>query len=199
MTKRKWAARIGAMSLAFVLGASASAGTLYSWKTEDGTLAYTNEMKRIPARYKGGAAKSNLKSMQSYDRFTPGPKLDETSYGDRIVERLEVLRANDTSARTVAGTAIASGGGSSFVRVNAANGMNSSAVVNIPVAAQADDMEPVVIEHVRMKPGKGRMTSRHFKIVKQGDRVLAVIKDRVKEHDPSSGLSEDDFDSSPLQ
>jgi hypothetical protein len=199
MMNRKWVARIGAMGLAFVLGASASAGTLYSWKTEDGTFAYTNEKKRIPARYKGEAAESNLKSMKSYDRFTPGPKLDETSYGDRIVERLEVLRGNDTYVPTAAGTGFAAAGGGNLVRINAGSGINSGTEINIPVGAQADDMEPVVIEHVRMKPGKGRSATRHFKIVKQGDRILAVIKDRLKEHDRSSDLSEDDFDSSPLQ
>lgn len=197
-SNRNWIARFGAAGLAFVLGASASAGTLYSWKTEDGTFAYTNDKKRIPTRYKAEAKTSNLKSMESYARFTPGPKTDGKAYTDRIVERLEVLRMHggDTPAAADAGTS----GAESFVKVNVDTGRRGNgAEVEIPVGAGMDGAEPVVIEHVRMKPSAGHSTTRHFRVVKQGDRVLAVIKDRQLDNALTPGLDERDFDSNPLE
>ncbi|MCH7869906.1 MAG: DUF4124 domain-containing protein [Myxococcales bacterium] len=197
-SNKNWAVRMGAVTLAFVLGASASAGTLYSWKTEDGTFAYTNDKKRVPARYKNQAEASKFKSMESYARFTPGPKIEDKAYEDRIVERLEVLRAS-------ADRAVSSGGATQaeqpyFVRLELGGGgrHGSGTSIEIPVGAGMDDSEPVVVEHVRMKPGKGHAASRHFRIVKQGDRVLAVIKDRHSDSRLTSSLSEEDFDSNPL-
>lgn len=198
-SSKNWAARVGAVAMAFVLGASASAGTLYSWKTDDGTYAYTNEKKRVPAKYKKQAESSKLKSMSSYSRYTPGPKSEGKAYADRIVERLEVLRASRDQP-------VSSGGGAGvdqpyFVRLGLGNngeGGSNETNIEIPVGAGMDDAEPVVVEYVRMKPGKGRTTTRHFRIVKQGDRVLAVIKDRGVEHRPSK-LNQEDFDSNPLE
>lgn len=191
-SNRNWAARFGVVGLAFVLGASASAGTLYSWKTEDGTFAYTNDKKRIPTKYKAEAETSTLKSMGSYARFTPGPKTDGKAHGDRIVERLEVLRTNAGSAAGVEASSSSDG----FVSVNVNSGRrNTGSEVNIPVGAAGDVNEPVVIEHVRMKPVWGSNTSRHFRVVKQGDRVLAIIKDRQADNPLTSGLDERDFDS----
>jgi len=78
-------------------------------------------------------------------------------------------------------------------------GDGSKTNIEIPVGAGMDDLEPVIVEYVRMKPGKGRSTTRHFRIVRQGDRVLAVIKDELNEHSPSGQLDEDYFDSNPLE
>lgn len=199
-SKRSWAARVGAAAFAFVLGASASAGTLYSWKTEDGTFAYTNEKKRVPAKYKNQAESSKFKSMKSYARFTPGPKTEDKAYTDRIVERLEVLRASSDQAVSSGGGA--QGGQPYFVRLGlgrSGDGNGSQTNIEIPVGAGMDDSEPVIVEYVRMKPGKGHSTTRHFRIVRQGDRVLAVIKDELNEHSPSGQLDEDYFDSNPLE
>ena len=65
--------------------------------------------------------------------------------------------------------------------------------IEIPIDSATDDGEPVVVEHVRIRPEKGHTTSRHYRVVKQGDRVLAVIKDRF--HDQAlTGLNQKDFD-----
>jgi hypothetical protein len=199
-SKRSWAARVGAAAFAFVFGMSASAGTLYSWKTDDGTFAYTNEKQRVPVKYKKRAKSSKFKSMESYARFTPGPKSESKDYTDRIVERLEVLRASHDAAVSSGGGAQA--GQPSFVRLGlgrSGGGDGSMTNIEIPVGAGMDDSEPVIVEYVRMKPGKGHSTTRHFRIVRQGDRVLAVIKDALNEHSPSGQLNEADFDSNPLE
>ncbi len=194
-TTKRWTARLGATALAFALGATASAGTLYSWKTEDGTFAYSNDKKRIPAKYKGEAKTSKLGKMQNYERFTPGPKVDDKAYTDRIHERLQVLRADDGQALSAGDEA--RGATDAFVRLGLGGG-GSDSQIEIPVGDALGDAEPVVVEHVRMKPGRGRSTTRHFRVVKQGDRILAVIKDRLVEHRPSK-LRQEDFDAHPLE
>ena len=182
--------------VAFVLGASASAGTLYSWKTDDGTFAYTNDKKRIPAQYKGQAASSSLKSMGSYNRLTPGPKVDLAPYAERVVERLEVLRGT-------AGQGVASGesgvGENGFVRVNVHTGRRSGfAEIEIPVGSQlGSDFEPVVVESVRVKGGKHHNATRHYRVIRQGEKVLAVIKAENNDSDLTPIVREGDFNSTP--
>jgi len=193
-SSRNWVARVGATALAFALGASASAGTLYSWKTEDGTFAYTNEKKRIPAKYKGEAQKSQMKSMKSYSRFTPGPKIDDTAYGDRIVQRLEVLHAaSSEAAASAAGPFV---GSQAYVKLEL--GDESGNAIEIPIDMADGDAGPIVVEHVRVRPEAGHLTSRHFRVVKQGDRILAVIKDRALDQD-LTGLNQRDFDPSSVE
>ncbi len=197
-SNRNWAARFGAAGLVFVLGASASAGTLYSWKTEDGTFAYTNERKQIPAKYKGEAKKSNLKSMESYDRFTPGPKSDGKAHQERVMERLEVLRTSVGDSEQMG----AAGAGERVVNVNVGSGGRNGgnqAEVQIPVGLGMDDMEPIVVEHIRMKPVAGSNATRHARVVKQGDRVLAVIKSRQLDNPLTPKLDEWDFDAHSVE
>ncbi|MCP5041142.1 MAG: hypothetical protein GY944_08925 [bacterium] len=193
-SKKRWATRIGASAVAFVLGASASAGTLYSWKTEDGTFAYTNEQKRIPARYKGEAKTTNLGKMEAYERFTPGPKVDDKDYTDRIVERLDTLRGGE--ARVVVAAADTAKTGP-YVRLGVDG--RSRTEIDIPVGAMMDDQEPIVVEKIRMRPTNGRSTTRHFKVVRQGDQILAVIKDSINDHGPSGDHDESDYDADPFE
>jgi hypothetical protein len=179
---------------AFVAGASASAGTLYSWKTDDGTQAYTNDKKRIPAKYKGQVETSKFQAMNSYKRLTPGPKSDLAPYSERIVERLEVLRSAGEPALASSGGGVSGG----FVKVNinaGSDGRGSGAEVQIPVGAGSDpDWEPVTIEHVRVMGTKGHSSSRHVQVVRQGDKVLAVIKGRnTNTKLPGRHLQDGDF------
>ena len=39
-------------ALAIGLATPAAAGTVYRWTTEAGTVAYTDDAKRVPARYR---------------------------------------------------------------------------------------------------------------------------------------------------
>ncbi len=193
---KRWTARLGATALAFALGATASAGTLYSWKTEDGTFAYSNDKKRIPAKYKGEAKTSKLGKMQDYERFTPGPKVDDKAYADRIVERLEVLRGGDAPEVLSSGGGAAAAQPGPYVRLAVNSGRTDIA---LPIGDGQADGEPVVVEHIRMKKENGRLSTRHFKVVKQGDRVIAVIKDRIKDFPITPVHDEDDFDSNELE
>ena len=68
------------------------AGTVYSWRSDDGILSFTDEAKRIPARYRKAAKKRSLKKLGSYDRYTPAGQTAEGSYAERLERRQAQLQ-----------------------------------------------------------------------------------------------------------
>ena len=74
------------------VAAPAAAGIAYQWTTGEGTVAFTDDPKRIPAKYKDAAVKRDLGKLKSYPRFTVSKTTSEASYAERIDARLEELR-----------------------------------------------------------------------------------------------------------
>jgi hypothetical protein len=113
-----------------------------------------------------------------------------------VIERLQVLRGTGTGVpESSGGEAVAAGDGYVKVNVNAGGGRNgrgSGTEIQIPVGASAgSDMEPVTVETVRVKPGKGHNATRHFQVVRQGDKVLAVIKGEQNDNTLTPRVSDD--------
>ena len=46
----------------------------YRYETDEGTLAFTDELKRVPAKYRDGAEKLVDRSLWTYPRLTPVPR-----------------------------------------------------------------------------------------------------------------------------
>ncbi len=76
----------GVLSLALV--GPAVAGNVYSWVTEDGTHAFTDDPKRIPEMHRGDAKARALGDLKRYDRYT----VDRTGQG--YTARLEQRRSD---------------------------------------------------------------------------------------------------------
>jgi len=174
---RRW------LLLAFVTGGSlgmaggATAGTVYSWQTEDGTMAYTDDAKRIPARYKDQARRSTLQPLGSYARYTPL----ETSeaYGERLTERRTELQTEATSAAPDART--------DYLTLRpGARGSEGGLAIAMPEGAG-----PLEIEEVRAQ-GPGNAT-RHLTVVKRDGEVIAVIKAERNQSPNTSTIDEDDL------
>ena len=56
------------MSLAVALGAGAD---VYRYETEEGTVSYTDDEQRVPARYRESVERVPLRRLNDYKRFTP--------------------------------------------------------------------------------------------------------------------------------
>lgn len=157
------------------------AGTVYSWKTEDGTISYADEKKRIPKMYREKAKKQSTGKLENYKQFTESEKATNGTYEDRLNSRLDSLRGATTAAAAQPGQAVApapaghpiaiSTGGSRYGR--------GSTIVPVGQATPGSD-EPIVIEQQRVYPEDSNAT-RHVTVVKQGDRVISVQKDRVNQ------------------
>jgi hypothetical protein len=176
--------------------APASAGTkVYHWRTEDGTYAFTDDPKAIPDRYRDQVEVRALGGLDDYERYTPsvssGPPGHEaagrtpaaagaTAAGQGTAEsrRIEYLRA--LNAPAVRGRA----GGDSTQRISIPTGDGNSPVIDVPVDG---DQEPVVIEQVRTRPA-GSMVTRTDLVVRQGDRLLTIVKPQANETNTTSDI-----------
>ena len=79
----------GGVALAAGLGLAAQpaqADRMFAWTTEDGVYSYTDDFKKVPARYKEQVTIVDRKSLDDYKRFTPK---DAAATG-RYEARLEV-------------------------------------------------------------------------------------------------------------
>ena len=201
MLKLKTATRIGRILLGAILFAGvagpAVAGNVYSWVTEDGTYAFTDDPKRIPAKHRDGASARPMGDLKRYERYT----VDRTgkAYGDRLRQRQTDLRdrAATIAPAVSAGPASGVGSGLNFVLPTTGGGSpggHRGAQMQLPLGGRAalDSDEPITVESVRMQPTSGQ-ASRHWTIVKKGDRVLSVIKGENRDRSPE-GESESDYD-----
>jgi hypothetical protein len=218
MSSRKSFAK-GAVAGALVAGAvglgvaPAEAGTLYRWETAEGTLAFADDPKRIPERYRDVAEQIQVDGLEGYARFTPIDGAAEQARTEQLAERLDGLReaagAEDAAeaaeaegaAHPIAGVALRSvrettgrrlvntPDGPRWRRTTRLQTVDQPAPV-LGVAPDPDSDEPVVVERVRAR-SRDSLVSRHVTVVRQGDRVLAVLKPRSHQADPDVVLEED--------
>lgn len=204
MLKVKTGLRFGTLLLgAFLvvgLAGPAFAGNVYSWVTEDGTYAFTDDSKRIPAKHKSEAKRRSMGKLTRYERFTEVNADVEQPYAERIRERRDELRqmAATTPQGVVAGAAVAqSGQGLGYtipVHGGAGRAGRSGTNLYVPVPDALNDVddEPTTIESRRMDPSDS-LATRHWTIIKKGDRIVTVIKGERRQR-PLKALSESDFD-----
>jgi hypothetical protein len=162
--------------LALALSAPATAGTVFGWTTDEGIAAYTNDPKRVPARYKDGVRRIRVSNgLSSYSRFTPRDVASNASYEKRVYERVERLRAlnahldasfaaANSNPRNPYGHQGPSGSGVTTLQLDDRS--------RIRVQAPISGNEPIVVDEVRMRADN--MFTRHVTVVRQGDRVIAV-------------------------
>jgi hypothetical protein len=162
----------GASALASSLLGAPIAADVIAYRTEDGVFAYTDDHDKVPARYSADAVTVRDSKLHSYPRLTIEDTDAARAVSARLEKRLDYLRqANAASAaeREVAATATAKQTVISIPTSRAgANGPQ------IEIAAGASDA-PIVVEPVHSQQD-GRALTRRTTIVKQGDKILAVMK-----------------------
>ena len=60
----------GVMAFALLLANTSRAGEIYSWETADGNVAFTDNPKNIPARYRDQVQVRKSAGIGDYERFT---------------------------------------------------------------------------------------------------------------------------------
>ncbi len=212
------AAFAAAGMFALSAAAPARAGALYRWETEDGTLAFADDVKRIPDRYRSGATEILPERLEDYSRFTPTDQSAQQIHADRLAERLDGLRvqtrneADDTEPieiveprRTHPLDGIALESEREQVgrrRVDTSEGPRwrrttrrqtvDAPVPILDVTPDPDSDAPVIVERVRAR-SRDSLVTRKITVVRQGDRVLSVIKPRAR-HSSSDWPFEEEFE-----
>jgi hypothetical protein len=173
--KRCRAERV-AILLAACLGLATPvlAGTVFSWKTEDGTVSFTDDKKHVPSRYRDQVKEREMDGLESYERFTPTGQQPVSSYAKRLEERQSAL------SRSAAPLGVANAPGMSAAVIVGGSRYGNGGMV-VPLNGMNAD-EPMVIEQLRTKP-KDSMSTRHITVVKQDGRVIAVRKDELSHRD----------------
>jgi hypothetical protein len=165
-----------AISLAVGLGLATPvlAGTVYSWRTEDGTVSFTNDKKHVPSRYRDQVEVRESETLEEYDRFTSAATTSDGSYAERLQQRLNALQG----ATTAVATPVPTGSPMSVIVGGSRYGRGG---VVVPVDNVASN-EPVIIEQKRTKP-RDSMATRHVTVVRQGDREILVNKNELSHRD----------------
>jgi hypothetical protein len=156
--------------LVAALATPALGGTLYRWTAEDGSVAVTDDPKRIPERYRSQAETLNTGGLDTYARFTPSDSAKQNERQMRLQERIARLREinRDRSEVPLAPPGAAAGPASeTIVQVN------DSTALRIP--ATESDEGPIIVEEVRVRR-KGSNITVHDTVVRQGDKVLVVVR-----------------------
>ncbi len=152
---------VATVAIAIAAVASPSmASTVYSWTTEDGTAAYTNDAKRIPAKYKDSAKRRTLGKLNNYPRLTKSDVKSEIPYSQRVHARLEKLRG----APPAVSMGPAPGAAHPIT-------LHVGAGIEVPIDTRGE--EPIVTEDfsVRMRDS---IATRDVRITRQGDKIIAV-------------------------
>jgi hypothetical protein len=178
----------GASALASSLLGAPIAADIIAYRTEDGVFAYTDDHDKVPARYAADAVTVRDSKLHTYPRLTIEDTDAAREVSARLEKRLGYLRqANAASAaeREVAANAAAQQG--TVISIPTAPG--SAGSPSIEVATNPSD-GPVVIEPVRTKDG-ARAATRGTTVVKQGDKVLAIMKSRAHHIDVNSDFHDE--------
>jgi hypothetical protein len=159
---------IAGIVLLAALATPALGGTLYKWTTEDGSVAFTDDSKRVPDRYRSQVETIETGGLDGYERFTPTDSTAVASQRARLEARLERLRESAAVTAVPAPQAAAEGPTSeTIVQVN------RGTALRIPATASGE--EPIVVEDVRVKR-KGSVRTIGDTVVRQGDKVLVVVR-----------------------
>ena len=158
---------VSIVAVTLIFSLPALAGEIFSWRTEDGGYAFTDDEKAIPARYRDQVETRQAEGLAGYHRLTTPDAGATEAYSQRLADRLDHLRSLNRDLDAV------------YAQRPAEAGVDSLAVemgeFNIGVPIDGEGAEPVVIEKVRFRL-KGEMATRHNLVVRRGDEVLAVIK-----------------------
>jgi len=158
-------AAIAALTLG-ALAMPASAGTLYQWRTAEGSFAFADSLAKVPARYRGEMTTRSMEPLSGYDRYTPIDHAATARYERELVARLEALRSRHARPASASRTPSMMAANSILLQT----GDRTSPAIQV---ASEPSAGPIVMEKIQTRPRDG-LSTRHSWVTKQGDRVIAV-------------------------
>jgi hypothetical protein len=176
----------GATALMAALAAPAAADPVYSWRTEDGGYAFTDDPKGIPARYRAQAKLRETARLGEYARYTPSDDAAAERYAEQLTRRLAYLRA--ANAQPVArrdAVEVSPSGPTASLTMQSANGYAPSVEIS-----QNTGGEPIVVETLFTRP-EGKMVTRQTQVVRQGDQILSIMRPRLREWNVTTDIHDE--------
>ncbi len=172
--------------LGLVLGAPAAFAEMYSWRTEDGGYAFTDDRDHVPARYAGQVTVLPSRKLADYERFTPQDDTARSQQASRLAERLSYLRSVNVPTPYAAGPAVTS---ATMQRtISLSTGDPRAPEIQVPVGQGSG---PIVVEPVIAKRS-GDVITRHVTVIRQGGQTIAVIKGNPRQYNPSADIHDEE-------
>jgi hypothetical protein len=186
---RTWTALVGTGAL--LTAGLATAEEVYSWRTQDGGYAFSDDEKAIPPRYRDRVEIRRTEGLEGYQRFTPKDDQATHRYEERLAARLEHLRALNRPAQAPSSGAPADSAAPAPPRdqITLRTGRRDAPGIDITTSG---DGEPVVVETIMMRP-KGKMVSQNVQVTRRGAKTIAVVKPRAREWNVSDIIDEEDL------
>jgi hypothetical protein len=183
----KWTAALALAALPLQAGAE----SLFRWTAEDGSVAYTDDAKRIPERYRPSAETIQTGGITGYERYSPARGESQVAYAEQLAARVERLRELNrrleiqAAPAYVAGASVAPQGGTdAYVRVG------DDLTVRVPGGT---DGAPVVVQDVRVLRPDSIFTSTDTVVSQDGKVLLVVRGDRHSQNPSSDTVDEREF------
>jgi len=154
---------VAVLGFGLAVATPAVSGEIYSWETVDGNVAFTDNPKNIPSRYRDQVRVRKSEGIQGYARFTAEDSAETGRYSDQLAKRIEYLRASN-SGRDVAPEYPEN--------VGVASVTVSGVDLRLPAA---DTSAPIIIEELRVISA-GQIATRHDTLVSQGGTPLAIVR-----------------------
>jgi hypothetical protein len=159
-----------AAGLALMVSLPAASQELYHWRGEDGAYSYTDDLRRVPERYRGEVEVRQAERLDDYPRYTPEDDGRMSDYARELDERVDRLREFNEFPEESAERR--SRGRRAVRRVDLRLSRDKQPVIEVSTDGNA---APVVIEEVRVLP-EGASRTRTDTVIRQGDRILAIVK-----------------------
>jgi hypothetical protein len=154
---------VAVLGFGLAVATPAISGEIYSWDTGDGNVAFTDNPKNIPSRYRDQVQVRKSEGIDDYARFTAEDSAVTDRYSDRLAKRIEYLRrANDVRE---AAPAAAETVGVASVTVSGVD-------LRLPAA---DTNRPIIVQKLRVQ-ASDQIATRHDTLVSQGGVPLAIIR-----------------------
>jgi hypothetical protein len=188
---RSWTALVGTGAL--LVGGLAAAEEIYTWRTQDGGYAFTDDEKAIPPRYRDHVEVRRVDGLQGYPRFTPKDDQATQRYEERLAARLEYLRALNRGAKAPASGAPAHAAAPATApageQITLRTGRRDAAGIDITTST---DGEPIVVEMILMRP-KGKSVSQNVQVTRRGNKPIAIVKPRAREWNVTDIIDEEEL------
>ena len=181
--RARWA--IGIV-LGLVLGAPAAFAEMYSWRTEDGGYAFTDDRDHVPARYAEQVTVLPSRKLADYERFTPQDDAARDEQANRLAERLSYLRSLNAPAPYLAATPATSAATQRTISLSTGN--PHAPEIQVPVGQGSG---PIVVEPVLAKRS-GDVRTRRVTVIQQGGQTIAVIKGAPHQFNPANDIHDEE-------
>ena len=175
---------VPALAVLVSAGVSRAEAVYYTWQTEEGATAFSDDLRSVPEAYRAHAERRVLKGLTGYPHLTPSDPKASAGYEARLDERLAYLRERNAQA-AVERTAAREAGPSQTIALR--TGGDQSPLIELRSGPRGADAGPVIVETLRAHPGN-RLVTRDNVVVRQDGETLAIVRSRGREFNVNEDL-----------